>query len=102
VLARPVIAAAAELARLAVIAGAVILGLAVASGAALVAYRVRRGRRSAPLVVHQVPPVTLRAAQAVQEPRHPAIGAPREVHFHFHGVSADEEAAIIQRAGKES
>jgi hypothetical protein len=30
------------------------------------------------------------------EPR-PAIEAPRQVHLHFHGVSAEDVAAIIER-----
>jgi hypothetical protein len=96
-IAGPVIAAVAELVRLVLIAGAVILGLALAGGAAYGAHRVRQGRRSAPLRVRQVPPVTWRAAQAVQEPRRPAIEAPREVHLHFHGADAEQVAEVLRQ-----
>jgi hypothetical protein len=35
-------------------------------------------------------------------PQRPAIEAPRELHLHFHGVTAEDVAAIIamQRAGE--
>jgi hypothetical protein len=40
-------------------------------------------------------PVPWQAAQAVPEPRRAAIEAPREVHLHFHGVTAEDVAAIV-------
>jgi hypothetical protein len=90
--------AAAELLRAVLIAVAVIAGLALAAGAALVAYWVRRGRRSAPLVVHQARPVTQRAAEPLPGPQRRAIEAPRpEVHLHFHGVTAGEVAEILRQ-----
>jgi hypothetical protein len=38
-----------------------------------------------------------RAAEPLTAPQRPAIGA-AEVHFHFHGVSAEDIAAAIRRA----
>jgi type VI protein secretion system component VasK len=91
----PVIAVAAELLRAVLIAAAVILGLGLAGGAALVAWRLRRGRQNAPLVVHQARPVTQRPAESLPAPQRPPIGRAAEVHLHFHGVTAEDAAAIL-------
>ena len=99
-IARPVLAAAAELVRLVLIA-AVLAGLALAGVAAFVAYRVRQGRRSASLRVHQVPTVTQRPAGPLPAPQRSAAALPAsqrpELHLHFHGVDADEVAAILRQ-----
>ena len=96
-IAGPVAAAAAELVRAVVIAVAVLGGLALAAGAALVAYRLRRGRQGAPLVARRVTPVTRQAAEPLPAPRRPAIERPAELHLHFHGLTAEDVAAILAR-----
>jgi hypothetical protein len=97
-LARPVIAAVAELVRLVLIAGAVTLGLALTAGAALAAHRLRRRGPGAALVVHRVTPVTPRAAETLPAAPRPVIETPRpEIHLHLHGVSAADIAAVISQ-----
>lgn len=97
VVAVPVIHAVTALIHALVIAVAVLAGLALAAGAALVAYRVRRGRPAAPLVVHQARPVTRPAAESLPAPQRPVVERPAEVHLHLHGVSAEYIAAILAR-----
>jgi hypothetical protein len=107
-IAGPVVHAAAELVRAVVIAAAVILGLGLAAGAALVAWRLRRGRQNAPLVVHQARPVTRRPAESLPVPQRSAAPLPAsnpaatgqaaELHLHFHGLTAEEAAAIVRHA----
>jgi hypothetical protein len=90
----PVAAAVAGVIEAVLVVLAVIVGLAVAGGLALVAYRVR-GRRAntvPPGIIHAPPPA--RPVQARTVPR--AIER-REVHLHFHGVTAEDVAAIIER-----
>jgi hypothetical protein len=96
-IARPVLAAAAELVRLVLITGAALAGLAAAGGAALVVYRVRHRRPGTPLPVHRGRPVTWQAAEPLPAPQRPAIEAPREVHIHVHGASAEDIAEALQR-----
>jgi hypothetical protein len=36
-------------------------------------------------------------SQALPAPQRPAIEAPAEVHFHFHGVTAGDVAAILRQ-----
>jgi hypothetical protein len=39
-----------------------------------------------------------RVAEPLTAPQRPAIGAPKQkLHLHFHGVTAEDVAAIIQR-----
>lgn len=99
-------AAAAELLRAVLIAAAVIFALAGAAGAALLAYRIRHGRTPQALPAHRArvavrpqppPPVPRQAADPLPGPQRPAIKAPREVHLHFHGVTAEDVAAILAR-----
>jgi hypothetical protein len=104
-IAGPVIHAAVELLRVVLIAAAVILCLGLAGGIALVAYRLRRGRQNAPLVVHQVPPVTWRPAESLPVPRRsvaalPAPERPAEIHLHLHGASAEDIAAILAEGNR--
>jgi hypothetical protein len=65
--------------------------LAAASTAAVLTYRVRRRDARA---------VTLRGIRALSTPEQPVLGRAQEVHLHFHGVSADDVAAIITRQDK--
>lgn len=100
----PVIRAVTDLIEVLAVTVAVILGVSLAAGTVLVAWRLRRGRQNTPLVVHQVTPVTRQAAESLPAPPRPAIEASREVHLHFHGVTAEDVAAIIgqhQAPGKE-
>ncbi len=94
-IAGPVIGAAIDLLRLVLIVAGVILGLGALGGAGLLAWRLRRGRQNAPLVVHRARPVTRRPAESLPAPRRPAIGRAAEVHLHFHGVTAEDVAAIL-------
>ena len=103
VLAVPVLTALARVLEvLAVVLGAVAV-LAVLAGAGAVVYRLRRGPAPAPrgrpghIRVTHLPPAA-GPAEPLPAPRREAIGAPRpEVHVHFHGVTAEEVAAIIAR-----
>jgi hypothetical protein len=62
--------------------------LVAASMAAILAYRVRRRDARA---------LTQRGARALPTPERLALGRSQEVHLHFHGVSAEDVAAIIAR-----
>jgi hypothetical protein len=66
-----------------------LIALAVAAGAAVVAHWVRQDRANGTMAVPRAAPEALPAAQR------PAIEGPREVHLHFHGVTAEDVAAII-------
>jgi hypothetical protein len=90
------LAAAGELLNLIVIVAAAIVGLAAAAVVALVASRVHRRRAGAAARVSLPALPTPPALQARAEPR-PAIERPAEVHLHFHGVPAEDVAAIIER-----
>jgi hypothetical protein len=90
-----VAAAVAELVHIVLIAVAVLLGLGAAGLVALVAFRVSRGRHEAARVLYRVTPAPPRPSRALPEPR-PAIEAPGQLHLHFHGVEAEDVAAIIQ------
>ena len=94
-IARPVAAAVAELVHILLIIAAVLLGLAFVALVGFVAYRLRH-RRNLPGAARAIPPA--RAAQPLPMPR-PAIGHAREVHVHhhWHGVSAEDVAAILDR-----
>ena len=52
-------------------------------------------------MVHQARPVTRRAAEPIPAPQRPAIRPAREVHLHFHGVTAEDIAAIVARQRSE-
>jgi hypothetical protein len=91
----PVINAVANLLEVA----AVIVGALVVLGSVglVLLLRVTGRRRQAISATVVSPPgqVPRRAAQAIPAPQRPPIGAPREVHLHFHGVTAEDVAAIV-------
>jgi hypothetical protein len=100
-----VAAAVAELLHLLVIVAAVLAVLAGADLVALGAWQLRHARQEMARVVYRVTPAPPRAVQAISEPRprnafpdvpRQAIEAPRQVHLHLHGVSAEDVAAIHQ------
>jgi hypothetical protein len=97
----PVVAAAAELLRAVVIIVAVAVALAVLAAAGFVAYRLRQGRASRTTRVSFPRAVPLARAKSLSAPRPPAVEGPRQVHLHFHGVSAEDVAAIIARQNGE-
>ena len=92
-IAAPLLAAVAELARAVVIIVIVAAVLAVAARGAAVAYRLRHGqpRTLSPGIIHSRAATT--AVQGRSEPR--ALPARPELHLHFHGVSAEDMAAIL-------
>jgi hypothetical protein len=62
--------------------------LAVAGTVAVLTHRMhRRGTRA----------LTRRGMPALPAPEHRTLGRAQEVHLHFHGVSAEDLAAIIAR-----
>jgi len=65
--------------------------LAAAGTAAVLTYRARRRDARA---------LTQRGARALLAPGQRALGRAQEVHLHFHGVSAEDVAAIIARQDK--
>jgi hypothetical protein len=91
-----VAAAVAELLHIVLIVVAVLAVVAAAGLAAFVAWRLRHRRRSAPWQVQCITPAPARPSPLRSEPR-PAIEAPRQVHLHLHGVSAEDIAAILAR-----
>jgi hypothetical protein len=97
-IAGPVVHAAVELVRVVLITAGVLLGLGLAGGLAIVAWRRRQDRQAAPRVVGVVTPGLPKPAGALPAPRRPRIGAPGEVHLHFHGMTAEEAAAIVRQA----
>jgi hypothetical protein len=89
--------AVAELVRIVLITVAVLAGLGAAGLVALAAVRVHRWRTGGTTRVSSLPaPPPWRAVQATTEPRR-AIEAPRQVHIHLHGVSAEDVAELVRR-----
>jgi hypothetical protein len=82
----PAAHAVSDLIRVLAIAVAVVL--AVASLAAVLIYRARHRGTS---------PLTQRGMRAQPAPEQRALGQATEIHLHFHGVSAEDVAAIIAR-----
>jgi hypothetical protein len=97
-IAGPVLAAVGELVHILLIVAAVLAGVAAVGLVAFIAYRVRH-RRSLPVAARVLPPpVRARAAQPLPEPRSALGQAPQvHVHHHWHGVDAEDVAAIIER-----
>jgi hypothetical protein len=102
-LAGPVLAAVGEVVYVLVVVVAVTAGVGVISLVGLLIWRWRRTHKDAtrarpPLHGAVVPPLhgEARAAQPLPEPLHRAIERPA-VQLHFHGVSAEDVAAIIAR-----
>ena len=85
-IAGPVAQAIRDLIMVVAITGAVVL---VAAGtAAVLSYRVRR---------RDARGLTQRGIRPLPAPEQRALGRAQEVHLHFHGVSAEDVAAIITR-----
>jgi hypothetical protein len=74
---------------------AVLLGLALAGWAAFAAVRLRQRQANRDVSVPASRQVPRRAAEPLSAPRRPAIVRPQELHVHFHGVSAEDVAAIL-------
>ena len=91
-IAGPVAAAVGELLRALVIIAMVVVVLAVAATGVALALRLRHGPpRALPRRVFG--PASVHAAQDRTQPR--ALPARQEVHLHFHGVTAEDVAAIL-------
>jgi hypothetical protein len=63
------------------------------------AYAVYRARHPQPVQRRRCPApkqVPWHCAKPLSAPHRPAIEAPPEVHLHFHGVTAEEVAEIVQ------
>jgi hypothetical protein len=100
-----VLGAAAELLRVVLI----VVFIAACTGAvgvvALLALKYRRARaEAAARTMPPLPPLVLRAAPPLPQkrrvgdlPREPQRELPGELHLHFHGISAEDVAAIIAR-----
>ena len=78
------------------IALAVVAVLAITGAAAVLIYRARRGRPAVTYRAEAVPGPRIR--HAMPDPGRPAIAAPapRELHFHLHGVTEDQIAAAMR------
>jgi hypothetical protein len=99
-IAGPVVAAVAELVRVLLVIVAVLAGLAVIAAGAWLATRRRRIMTRSAISAYYQPPVPRRTAQAVSAPRPRQLsdrGTDGALHLHFHGVSAEEVAAILAR-----
>lgn len=108
-IAGPVAAAVAELVRVVLIALAVIAGAGVLGLAGVVAYRLRE-RATDRAIWDGPPPAVLQAhaepLPAPPQPSPPALPAaalpaterPAGLHLHFHGLTADEAAAIVRQS----
>ena len=97
-----VVAAVAELLRVLLIVAGVIVGVGAASLAGLLAWR-WRSRKDAARAMPPLPRKMARAAQPLPkaQPAHALpTGRQRELpgglHLHFHGVSAEDVAAILR------
>ena len=95
-LAGPVLAAAAEVVYVVGIVVAATAGGAAVAFMVAQAWRWRRRRLDAARAEVLTALLPLRAAQPLPHSRR-AIGRPRQVHLHLHGVSAAELAAIIRQ-----
>jgi hypothetical protein len=101
-LAGPVLDAAAELLRVLLIVAGVIVGVGAASLVGLIAWRWRSRKDAArampprTLVARAAPPLP-QARRAAELPAAPQRETPGGLHLHFHGVSAEDVAAIIRQ-----
>jgi hypothetical protein len=101
---RYALAVRAELLQVFLILAGVIVGVGAAGLVGLLTWRWRRTQADAARAMPPLPTKMARAAQPLPKawPVH-ALPAefprelPAEVHFHLHGVSADEIAAILRR-----
>jgi hypothetical protein len=96
-LGRAVAAAVAELVHVLLI---VAVALAVLAGSGLVAlgaWRLRSGRQNTARMVYRVTSAPKRSP--LRSDSRSAIEAPRQVHLHLHGVTAEDVAAILAQHG---
>jgi hypothetical protein len=94
--AAPVAAALAAVAEALVITIAVLGALVLLGGAAFVTYRLRHSAPQNAARVTALPRGVTRAARPLPGPRPRVLEAPRpELHLHFHGVTAEDVAEII-------
>ena len=98
-----VAAAVAELVHVLLIVAGVIVGVGAAGLAGLLAWQLRRTRvdaaRAMPprtLVARAAPPL-LQARRASELPAAPQREPPGGLHLHFHGLDAEDVAAILNR-----
>jgi len=94
----PVLAAVAELIHILLIAVAVLAGLAVVSVVAVLAFHVHRWRAGGTV---QRPLPAAPWQRAVQAPREPRPAIEQHVHHHWHGISPEDVAAIIERSRRD-
>ena len=81
------------------IALAVIGGLAAVTLVAYIAWRVHRSRHPGAARTEALPPGAARAAQPLPPPQQPALPSADgqvHIHHHWHGVTAEDVAAIIE------
>ncbi len=112
-LAGPVVAAVGELVHLALIVAGVIVGVGAIGLVGVLTWRWRRPRLDAARAMPPLSATVARAAQPLLQPRRALPQArraselpaalqhepPGGLHLHFHGVSAEDVAAIIARQG---
>jgi hypothetical protein len=98
----PVTAAVGALVHVLLIAAAVLLGLAGVALVGFIAWRLYRWRHPGAGRATALPPGVARAAQPLPPQERRAIGPPREVHLHLHGVSAEDVAAALKAARNEA
>jgi hypothetical protein len=103
-IAGPVLAAVAGLLHVFLIVAGVIVAVGAASLVGLLAWRWRRWHQDAARAMPPLPSKVARAAQPLPKaqparvlPAERQRELPTEVHFHLHGVSAEDVAAIIAR-----
>jgi hypothetical protein len=99
----PVLAAVAELLHVFLIVAGVVVGVGAASLVGLLAWRWRRWHPDAARAMPPLPTKMARAAQPLPkaQPAHALPTGrqrelPGELHLHFHGVPAEEIAAVIR------
>lgn len=93
----PVLDALARLAEVFVITLGAVVGVAVLGGAAVAVTRACRSRAIGAARISSPRPVPWRPAEPLSAPRPPALGAPREVHIHLYGASAEDIAAALRQ-----
>lgn len=91
----PVVRAAVSLLETVLVVAAVLFGLLVLAGATFAVWRLRH-RSPSPAAVPWRPEVPSSAAYPLPAPPHRALEASRELHLHFHGVAAEDVAAILR------
>jgi hypothetical protein len=94
-IAGPVAAAVTAVAQALITIIAVLAGLGAVGGTAYAVYRVRHPRPVQGPPAPRAGQVPWRRAEPLPAPRRPAVEPPREVHLHFHGVTAEDVAAIL-------